>query len=263
MQIRGVWCRASLAIAGALAMAAAAGATEPAGFVAVAEGQVKLQASEGSTFRAAAVDDDVAMGDTVRTGRDSRAKLMMVDDTTITMGDETDLLIDHYLVGKKAASEPSRIELLKGHVRTRVAKGFGGETKFEMYTPTAVIGVKGTLWNSWYPVLGGSSWFCVVSGVIGAKNRNSAIPGSLDLTQGQCCEVPPDGPPQRASLPPGLTPVSASRSPDAPVPPAAMPTGPDRPGSKPSPPEPRDRYIDSPNDNPTHQIPNSQQGGGY
>ncbi len=127
-----------------LALGAAPSSAEPVGFVAGIEGQVEIQSGGQTSWTAARVDGDVAIGDTVRTGLDSAVKIVLVDDTTLSLGEETTLVIDRYVVGEAATREPSVLRQLKGQLRTRVGEAFGGTTRVEIHTPTAVMGVKGT-----------------------------------------------------------------------------------------------------------------------
>lgn len=212
----------SALLAGVLALAAPAGA-EPIGFLAVVEGDVQVQRAGGGGFAAAAVDLDVEIGDTIRTGRDALAKLVLVDDTVLTVDEETELEIDHYVVGSAASSEPSRINLLGGHVRTRVGEAFGGPTRLEMHTPTAVIGVKGTEWLTWYLRQLRTTIVCVVSGVVTVENP--AVTGIQEPPIGTCSEVLPEARPAPVEFPAQLGGLGNVRGQTASSPPALPPVG--------------------------------------
>lgn len=139
-------------LAGSLAalvlLAGTAGAqSQPVGFVAGTEGSAELQSAGGASWTAALVDQEVFIGDTVRTGPGGALKVVLVDDTTLSIGEDTELEIDSFVVGPAATQERSVLNLLKGQVRARVGEAFGGTTRLEMETPTAVIGVKGTVFE--------------------------------------------------------------------------------------------------------------------
>lgn len=140
-------------LAAALALAAPA-AAEPVGFVAGLEGVVEVERGGQSSWTAAQLDQDIQIGDTVRTGPDSAVKIVLVDDTTLSLGEETELAIDRFVVGDAATREPSVLRQLRGQIRTRVGEAFGGTTRLEMHTPTAVMGVKGTVFTSQIARLG-------------------------------------------------------------------------------------------------------------
>jgi len=139
--------RSFLLAAAALLLAGVAGA-EPVGFVAVANGQVDVQRYGTNSWEAAAMDADVAVGDTIRTGFDSQAKVILVDDTTLSIDEDTEITIQSLHVGAAATRDRSIIRQARGKMRTVVGSAFGGQTRMEIHTPTAVVGVKGTDFTS-------------------------------------------------------------------------------------------------------------------
>lgn len=179
---------------------------EPVGFVARTEGTVDIQKGGNMSWAAAAVDADVEIGDTIRTGPDSMAKILLVDDTTLTVHDETVLQIDKYVVGPAATRETSILKLTSGHVKTRVGEAFGGTTRLEMHTPTAVIGVKGTVFSCWVYEEDNetNSLCCTDSGATFMRNADPSVSGTFDVPAGECAAVLPGYAPKRASLPPWL-----------------------------------------------------------
>ena len=204
--------RTSLAVS-ALALGLAAGAAaEPVGFVALAEGQVEIRPGGAASFEAVAVDREISVGDTIRTGRASLAKLVFEDDTVLTVDEETELEIDHYVTGSGATSEPSRIDLVAGHLRTKVGEAFGGTTRLQVHTPTAVIGVKGTEWLTWYLAQLKTTFACVISGVVTLESADPSVTGSYEPPIDGCARVLPHARPEPAELPAEITSVDAARS---------------------------------------------------
>lgn len=121
-----------------------AAAADPIGFVAALQGRVDLLRADESTWTAAVVDENILAGDTLRTGLNSAVKIVLVDDTVLGLGEDTELAIDNLVIGPAALVEPSVLRHLRGQVRTRVGEAFGGTTRVEIHTPTAIMGVKGT-----------------------------------------------------------------------------------------------------------------------
>jgi hypothetical protein len=191
--------RSLVAAVGAVLVAGAAWA-EPVGFLAVAEGTVEVKSAGAASFAAAAVDREISVGDTIRTGRASLAKLVLQDDTVLTIDEETELLIDQYVLGPSAAQEPSRIDLLSGHVRTKVGKAFGGETRLQLHTPTAVIGVKGTEWLTWYLNQLATTYVCTVEGIVTVESNDPTITDSYDPPVGSCAKILKHARPEPAEL---------------------------------------------------------------
>ena len=135
---------ASLLVLVVLALAGPSFAADPIGFVAAVQGKVdRLRANE-STWTAAVLDEDIHAGDTLRTGLDSVAKIVLLDDTVLGLGEDTELLINNLVLGPDALVKPSVLRQVRGQIRTRVGEAFGGVTRIEVHTPTAIMGVKGT-----------------------------------------------------------------------------------------------------------------------
>ena len=127
-----------------LAMAAPIPAWAAIGFVAAVDGRVDLLRQGEAVWSAARLDADIEVGDTLRTGLNSAVKVVLVDDTVLGLGEDTELVIDNLVIGPEALTEPSVLRQLRGQVRTRVGEAFGGTTRIEIHTPTAIMGVKGT-----------------------------------------------------------------------------------------------------------------------
>ena len=178
-------------------------AAEPVGFLAGVRGKTELRAEGTTAFRAAAVDADVSAGDTLRTGRNAWAKVVLNDDTSFAVDEETELTFDHFALGK---TDHSRFEMMKGHVRTKIGETFGAPTRMKLYTPTAVMGAKGTEWLTW--VLGDDTWICVIEGIVGTSNRDPQVMGQLDLGPGACARIGRSEAPQRVPHPGHLEPTA-------------------------------------------------------
>ncbi len=161
------------------------------GFISAVEGQVDIQATGTTSFSAAGLDSEVQIGDIVRTGLDSTVKILLVDDTALTLDEDTELLIDSYVVGPAATTERSVLRQLQGQVQVSVGEAFGGPTRVEMHTPTAVIGVKGTKYLSQIKRSSRkvSSVACTITGLITVRHIDPNIAGVADVGPGFCTEV--------------------------------------------------------------------------
>jgi hypothetical protein len=189
------------------AEASAEPSAEPVGFVAGLRGRAELRTGGSDRFEAAELDRDVSEGDTLRTGRQGWAKIVLRDDTTFAVDEETEVVFDHYTLGSlSSAGGPSRVDVLKGHVRTKIGETFGDSTRLKLRTPTAVVGVKGTEWLTW--VEPDDTWICVIEGIVDASNRNPAIGVNIDVGPGQCARIGRDQAPSRAPSPEHLKPTA-------------------------------------------------------
>jgi len=166
--------RLILALIGVLGVAVAASA-EPVGFFAslVGEVQVATPLAPGVySWHAAARDGEVRIGDLVKTGPDAAARIVLVDDTLLHVDEDTELEIETFHVGAAATKERSVVRHTRGRLRTLVGDAFGGETRLEIHTPTAVVGVKGTDFETRDISLPGRTRFrmCLHGGAISVSN---------------------------------------------------------------------------------------------
>ncbi len=97
----------------------------------VERGNSRLNADVGTQLRAS---------DLIATSADSRVKLVFVDDSVLTMGENSRLQIKEFLNGKGKKQGRSVYNLLEGKLHSVV-----GRTRFEMQTPTAVAAARGTV----------------------------------------------------------------------------------------------------------------------
>ena len=133
---------AALALAALVLAGPTARAQTPAGTVASLQGRADAQAGQ-SPVRALAVGNDVFVGDRLRTAEASRLKILMRDDSVVTLGPKSELVIDEQVVRANGAT--SRLSALVGAVRAVVTERYGTPgSSFETTTPTAVAGVRGT-----------------------------------------------------------------------------------------------------------------------
>jgi ferric-dicitrate binding protein FerR (iron transport regulator) len=86
--------------------------------------------------------DAVNLGDQVRTAAGSKLKLLFRDDSVVTLAPGSTLKVDQQTAGTAPVSSFS---LLVGTIRALVTDRYGATgARFEVETPTAVAGVRGT-----------------------------------------------------------------------------------------------------------------------
>ena len=197
--IRGVFLCAMLALP-RLALA------EPVGFIAAVKGNVEIQEAASTPWQAGLIDRDLEIGNILRTEAASAAKVLLIDETMLTLGESTELEIESFLVGAAARRDPSILRLLKGRARVAIGEAFGGPTRVEMHTPTAVIGVKGSEYVATLKQ-SSSGWVLSVQALSGRVwVRPLTGPGrQVDLVPNTVVEVSADGQvseAQPAPLPP-------------------------------------------------------------
>ena len=104
--------------------------------VANASGWVVRQKAEASTWAKVSEGDELAKGDRVRTGADSKATITFDDDSRIELGPKSFFLL------QEAEPKAASMQLTLGSLRAWVAKV--ASRRFEVRTPTAVCAVRGT-----------------------------------------------------------------------------------------------------------------------
>lgn len=108
----------------------------------IVKNEVSIQKKSGAT-EVAKVGSTISVGDTVVSGADSRAKIAMQDRNIITILPNTRLVIEEYKSSDKDRNV--KLSLLEGKVRNDVKEKYDNEkNKFQIRTPTAVAGVRGT-----------------------------------------------------------------------------------------------------------------------
>ncbi len=114
------------------------------GLFMVVKGDIKIE-SQGRPAAPVKVGSKIHPGDTVISGPDSRAKIVMADRNVINISPDTKMALEIYDSDQKSGTKNVQMNLLEGKVRNNVEQKYDGEkSKFLIKTPTAVAGVRGT-----------------------------------------------------------------------------------------------------------------------
>lgn len=117
----------------------------------VVKGGVQIH-TEGKTA-AAKVGAKVYEGDKVVTAADSRAKIVMSDRNVLNLSPDTTIEITQYQNDAATGKKNVEIKLSGGKIRSNVEQTYDGEkSKFQIKTPTAVAGVRGTQFQAGFDV---------------------------------------------------------------------------------------------------------------
>lgn len=122
----------------------------------------------------------ILMQDTVATMKASKAKMLFNDDSILTLGESSKVVIKEY-VYNKGKGGTSVFNLLEGKMRSVV-----GKTKFEIHTPTAVAAARGTVILSEVGVLSGTQFttFICLEGDVEVVSTDPGIEGKRILKPG-------------------------------------------------------------------------------
>jgi hypothetical protein len=137
----------------------------------------------------AAKGTDVAWNDLLRTNEQGRVRVMLLDQSLISLGPKSEVRV----LRQAPSSDQSRLELAYGKVRMRLVKQPPGKA-FELRTPTAVAGVIGTDFGADASVSGTTHFICL-EGEVRISSSDPKIPGSVVCKGGYMTDVKAGQPP--------------------------------------------------------------------
>ncbi|MBN1849371.1 MAG: FecR domain-containing protein [Deltaproteobacteria bacterium] len=124
---------------------AAEGAT--VGKITQLEGRVDIT-RDGEAAFSAEINTPIFMGDIIRTKSRSKAEILFEDGSILRLASSTRIKITEYVIKQDQLS--SVINLYRGKIQSKVTKTLGRlfglkkRNRFEVHTPTAIVGVRGT-----------------------------------------------------------------------------------------------------------------------
>lgn len=137
----------------------------PVGKITVIEGNVDIT-SPGATARDAGIGDAVSQGDILRAKSKSKAEVTFHDGNILRLAEGTRVRITQYTGGEQ---KNNYLDLFRGKTQSVVKAVSKGGT-YEMHTPTAIVGVRGTTLISYY--INGVSGAVFKEGTGYGYNRN-------------------------------------------------------------------------------------------
>lgn len=188
-------------VAGALAGAHAA---ERVGTVAELTGRAEVQRAGETTWTPIAVGDGVLLGDQLRTLPDGRLRIVLREDSSLTLAPGSQLVVTEQVL---APATVSRFQLLLGTIKAIVTERYAEpQARFEVETPTAIAGVRGTSFIAEYDAAREETLVVGVEDVTRVRARlDPAGRGEVDLPPGRATRV------RRGSRPTAPEVLSASR----------------------------------------------------
>ncbi|MFP5461765.1 MAG: FecR domain-containing protein, partial [Gammaproteobacteria bacterium] len=178
----------------------------------VVSGEVKVARSGEPARGAARSGDELRSGDLIVTSQDGRAQLRFSDGAIVSLQPGTEFRIDDYRFDPQ--EQRGFFSLLRGAMRTATgAIGKRNRSDYRMRTPTATIGIRGTLYLAEETVCDPA---CAPGARAGLKVsvsegriavRTSA--GEIEVGEGSAAEVSsPDALPRLTELRPVLVPAT-------------------------------------------------------
>jgi len=113
------------------------------------EGTAELRSAGQSSWASAGVGTVLNQGDTIKTSPKSWA-LLNVDDgkiATVEVKEGSQMTVTELMADPKADTSKTLLDLAMGEVLIKAQKVHGEKSKFEVKTPTSIVGVRGTTFN--------------------------------------------------------------------------------------------------------------------
>ena len=149
----------------------------PAGKVTNLDGRADITAP-GQPAKTLSIGDTVNVGDIIRTKRGSKCEILWVDGSIARLAENSRLQVNEFNMEKEMRS--TIIVLFRGKVQNIViaaTKLFGQkeDSKYEVHTPTAVVGVRGTKFFAYHQDGTSGALFAEGNGYIYSKGRPDAV----------------------------------------------------------------------------------------
>lgn len=168
----------------------------PAGKITHVEGRVDITGM-GETARPAVLGGTVEIGDIIRSKSDSKAEIALSDGSILRLAAQTRVQISEFALGETGGK--GILKLFRGKIQSIVKKisnrifDFQSGNRFEVHTPTAVVGVRGTHFFSYHIKGMSGAFFKEGKGYVFSVNRADSV---RDIHAGQVMlAMSPDIPP--------------------------------------------------------------------
>ena len=170
------------------------------GILRVVKGDVKIKSDSSGDAVKARLGEKVYPKDVIITASESRAKIVMVDNNEINVSPDSQIEIQNYEYDPSQGKKNVLLNVIYGKVRSKVEQKYDGKTsQFQIKTPSAVAGVRGTDFITSYSSATNSSSVITFRGKVefGLPGPNGTIRNSVFVTPGRSAS-------NSGSKPPGL-----------------------------------------------------------
>ncbi len=154
----------------------------------VVKGKVKIKSGKNGKTKRAKLGAKVYPRDTIITEKNSRAKIIMSDKNIINVSPESQIVFQKYEFDPKKKKKNVLINVLYGKVRSKVNQKYNGKTsKFQVKTPSAVAGVRGTDFLASFNKSNNASQVVTFEGRVtfGLPGANGSIQNPVSIGVGQ------------------------------------------------------------------------------
>lgn len=138
------------------------------GWLTASAGKVEMKLPGGKAWAPLKESDAIVQGGGIRTGKDSRARLLMKDQSVLMLGESSELELNDYTVTPE--KQTTLVTMFKGKLLAAIAKLTTSKSRYEIRTPTAVAGVRGTYLGLDVSDDEGKTELWVLAGLVNLKN---------------------------------------------------------------------------------------------
>jgi hypothetical protein len=122
-----------------------AGPASGQGVGSISGAEPTAEIGRAGTWTPAEAGAPVQVGDILRTGRPGRLSVVFQDDSVVTIGEGSELVINEQVFAPEQGTVRTALQLVQGKIRSLVSEYYQGrQGGFEVKTPTALAGVRGT-----------------------------------------------------------------------------------------------------------------------
>ena len=137
-------------------------------------GVVEVLPFGSEAWRLSSVDDQIDVGDRIRTGSSSAATLVFFDGSTADLGATSDVTIAQMRSRRDGGNKTIVLHQWLGHMHNRVNPLNDTSSRFRVETPTAVAAVRGTEFTITTEA-DGATHVAVIEGVVNVTSREATI----------------------------------------------------------------------------------------
>jgi hypothetical protein len=133
----------------------------------------------------AGLKTSVELKDVVETKERSRAKMLFIDESILTLGPNSKASIEEFVYSKEGGGA-SIFNLLDGVMRTVV-----GKSEFEVHTPTSIAAARGTVIEFFVGTLDGKpiTRITCIEGVVDIRSTDPGVGGTVSIEQGETVTI--------------------------------------------------------------------------
>jgi hypothetical protein len=152
------------------------------GTVLAVEGTAEVQAQNATTWETLKFRDAIFLEDTVRTPAASKVKVLLRDESIMTLGENSRMQFTAFLLDPQQQQRRGIVNLTLGKMRLLTTRLFGAGSVTEVHTPNTVAGVRGTTFVVNF-IPPDTTEVISFEGVVTVRNFDPTIPGIEPVPQ--------------------------------------------------------------------------------